>query len=43
MIPVFKRPVQRIGTLEMHPYVSRILLVAVTVALIVSAIALWRP
>ena len=43
MIPVFKRPVQRIGTLEMHPYVSRILLVAVTVALVVSAIALWRP
>ncbi len=27
----------------MHPYVSRILLVAVTVALVASALALWRP
>ncbi|RLF99767.1 MAG: hypothetical protein DRN49_03895 [Thaumarchaeota archaeon] len=27
----------------MHPYVSRILLVAVTIALVVSALALWRP
>ncbi|RLF09309.1 MAG: hypothetical protein DRJ62_06930 [Thermoprotei archaeon] len=27
----------------MHPYISRVLLIAVTIALVVSALALWRP
>lgn len=27
----------------MHPYVSKMLLVAITVALVVMALALWRP